>query len=100
MSPAVYTADEAAAILGGSVKASWLKEMARKREIPFTMLGGYRWTDAHLEEIIALREHRPAPVQPAPAATPRASGRTSAAPAGSAPVPLLRPRQPRRRAAA
>jgi len=58
--PAVYTADEAAAIL--KCTANWLKEQARKRKIPFTKIGGaYRWTPAHLQEIIRLGEHQPEP---------------------------------------
>lgn len=83
----VYDPDEAAVIL--RCKASWLKEKARRREIPFTMLGGaYRWTGAHLAEIIKLSEQAPA----APLAqVPRR--RTSPA---SDSAPVLRARPPRK----
>jgi excisionase family DNA binding protein len=57
--PDVYTADEAAVILRCS--ADWLKRRAAARLIPFTMLGGsYRFSNAHLQEIIRLNEHPPA----------------------------------------
>lgn len=56
--PPVYNADEAAALL--KCKPRWLKDRARKREIPFTMVGGsYGWTPAHLAEIIRQFEQRP-----------------------------------------
>ena len=56
----LYTAEEAAAIL--RVKQSWLERQAADRKIPFTMLGGsYRFTSAHLEQIIRLHEQAPAP---------------------------------------
>ena len=55
----LYTAGEAAAIL--RVKQSWLERQAADRKIPFTMLGGsYRFTSAHLEQIIRLHEQAPA----------------------------------------
>ena len=57
--PGVYTADEAAVILKCS--ADWLKRRAAARKIPVTMLGGsYRFSNAHLKEIIRLNEHLPA----------------------------------------
>jgi excisionase family DNA binding protein len=57
--PDVYTADEAAVIL--KCTADWLKRRATARKIPFTMLGGsYRFSNAHLKEIIRLNEHLPA----------------------------------------
>src|SRR5690349_4719800 len=47
----LHTAEEAAAIL--RVKQSWLERQAADRKIPFTMLGGsYRFTSAHLEQIV------------------------------------------------
>lgn len=62
----VHTADQAAEIIGNGCKASWLKEQARLRKIPFTMPGGrYGWTDAHIDEIITMFEHRPEPRTPA-----------------------------------
>jgi hypothetical protein len=89
----VHTAEEAAAIIGGDCKASWLREKARRREIPFTMIGGsYRWTDEHLKEIVRLGEEQPSPpvIRRAPPrpGTPRVPG---------ASVPLLQAREPRRR---
>jgi hypothetical protein len=91
MAPTVYTAEEAAPIL--RCTASWLKEQARKREIPFFMAGsGYRWTDAHLDEIIRLREQRPAP-----RTSTRAPARRPAAPDAGTPPVVLNFRTPRRR---
>jgi hypothetical protein len=94
--PRVYTADEAAAIL--KCKASWLKEQARQRKIPFTLIAGsYRWTAGHLDEILALREHRPqAPARPSGLA-PRKAPRSPEPPAEAPQVPLLQSRPPRRR---
>lgn len=76
----LYTADEAAVLL--RCKPSWLNEQARKRLIPFTLVGGsYRFSVAHLTQIITDHEHlpgdamnqsagprasRPAPVEPPP----------------------------------
>ncbi|MEW2353068.1 hypothetical protein [Spirillospora sp. NPDC029432] len=51
----VYTKEEAAKIL--RVKVSWLERRAAARQIPFTMLSGsYRFTDAHLAEIVRINE--------------------------------------------
>ena len=87
--PAVYTADEAAAIL--KCTASWLKEQARRRKIPFTKIGGsYRWTSAHLEEIIRLGEHQPEPQFP-----PRPYARRPPEMPAADDVPLLQARTPR-----
>jgi hypothetical protein len=56
---AVYTLDEAAAIL--RVKPSWLERRAAARDIPFTMLGGsYHFTADHLAAIVTQHENRPA----------------------------------------
>jgi hypothetical protein len=92
--PAVYTAAEAAAIL--KVTESWLREMARRREIPYSMLAGsYHFTGAHLEEIVRLFE-RPAETAPPP----RVPARRPPPAAPEKPVPLLqastrqRPRRP------
>jgi excisionase family DNA binding protein len=63
---ALYTTEEAAAIL--RVKKSWLERQAAKRKIPFTLLGGgYRFTSAHLAEIVLMHEEPPAPRTNAPA---------------------------------
>jgi hypothetical protein len=84
----VYTADEAAAIL--KCKPSWLKEKARRRQIPFTMPGGsYGWTPGHLAEIIRLFEHRPADRADAPVAARRTAARSDE-------IPVLKARAPRR----
>lgn len=38
----------------------WVKEQARKRRIPFSLIGGsYRFTDEHVAEVIRLFEQRP-----------------------------------------
>jgi excisionase family DNA binding protein len=58
--PALYTAEEAAAML--RVKRSWLERQAAGRKVPFTMLGGgYRFTSVHLAEIVLMYEEAPAP---------------------------------------
>jgi len=87
--PALYTAEEAAAIL--RVKKSWLERQAARRKIPFTMLGGsYRFSSAHLAEIVLIHEEPPAPGNDAPArSTTRRIGPRDAYGLGVAP---LRPR--------
>jgi hypothetical protein len=73
-----WTKAEAAFKLG--CKESWLEEMARRRKIPFTKIGGaLHFTDAHIAEIIALFEVRPTPAPRA--ALPEAPARTSGIPA-------------------
>ncbi|TDE09339.1 DNA-binding protein [Jiangella asiatica] len=58
----LYTPDEAADLL--RCKASWLKEQARLRRIPFTLVAGaYRFTVDHLIQIIENNEHLPVPEQ-------------------------------------
>jgi excisionase family DNA binding protein len=53
--PTLYTATEAAAIL--KVRQSWLERQAAARKIPFTLLGGcYRFTTAHLHDIVRIFE--------------------------------------------
>jgi hypothetical protein len=91
----IHSADQAAEIIGNGCKASWLKEQARLRQIPFTMPGGrYGWTDAHIDEIIKMFEHRPEP------RTPGRPRPRQAAPAAPAPaVTQLRGRVPKRLAA-
>lgn len=86
--PTVYDPEEAAAML--RCRPSWLKEKARRREIPFTMIGGsYRWTAAHLAEIVRLGEQE--------ASEPlRRSTRQVAAIAPDESAPRLRARPPRR----
>lgn len=90
--PMTRTAEEAAARIGGGCKTRWLKEKARRREIPFVMIGGaYAFTDAHLDEIIAILS-RPAAPQ-----SPRRSAPRRVAPAASpsADLVMLRPGTPR-----
>ncbi len=88
----LYSAREAAAVLRCS--EWWLKEQARRRRIPFLMLGGsYRFTAAHLTEIVVTFEVRPAASATAEPQRPGESRRPRAV--GAHPV-LLRPRPPRR----
>lgn len=70
MTARVYTLEEVAAQL--KVKPSWLRARCEGREVGFTMLGGsYRFTDAHVEAIIAAHEEKPAARRaPRPAAAP------------------------------
>ena len=83
----VYDADEAAAIL--RCKPSWLREKARRREIPHTVIGGsYRWTSDHLAAIVRLGERVP----PSAAASTRRRRTSATQEAGQ----LLRARPPRR----
>jgi excisionase family DNA binding protein len=84
--PVLYTAEEAAAIL--RVKRSWLERQAAGRKIPFTMLGGsYRFTPAHLAEIVLMHEKPPAPRNDAPArGRTRRSGSQHASGLGAAPL--------------
>lgn len=64
MSPRVHTLKQVAEQL--QIKESWIRARCEGREIPFTMLGGsYRFTDAHIEQIIAKFEEKPA-ARPAP----------------------------------
>jgi excisionase family DNA binding protein len=87
--PALYTAEEAASIL--RVKRSWLERQAARRKIPFTMLGGsYRFTSAHIAEIVLTHEELPVPGNDMPVRNrTRAIGPRHASASGVAP---LRPR--------
>lgn len=70
-----HAADQAAAIIGGSCKGSWLKQQARDRKIPYTLIGGaYHFTDEQLAEILRIFEVRPREV------TPRAAPRSPVLP--------------------
>ncbi len=91
--PTLHTADEAAAIL--RVKRSWLERQAAARKIPFTVLGGsYRFTTAHLAEIVRLYEQLPSQPVEAPSRSSATRGRRPTAAARVAPrqPTLLRPR--------
>lgn len=58
----LYDAGEAAALIPGKT-ANWMTVHARRGEIPHTRIGrAYYWTDAHINEIIAAGEVRPAAV--------------------------------------
>lgn len=88
MMPRLYTAEQVAddAL---QCTASWLKEMARQRRIPFSMVGGqYRFSSAHIEEIIRLFEQKPHAER-----LPTMRRRTDAA---SSDAPALKARRPRR----
>ena len=95
----VHTAIEAAAIIGGTCKPSWLRQQAREKKIPCRKIGGaYNFSDADIAEILAIFEQRPAarPATPAPARTARQ--RPATRPAEASPpagVTQLKPRQPR-----
>lgn len=85
----LYTPDEAAAVL--RCTASWLREQARRRRIPFTLVSGsYRFTREHLVQIIESNERAP---EARPSIAPMRR-RTIADPDE---VAQLRPRSPQRR---
>jgi excisionase family DNA binding protein len=85
-----WTTAEAAELL--RCKPSWLQEKARRREIPYTMLGGaYHFSDAHLAEVIRIFEELPRSA-PAPAAPASRSPRT----APDRGQPTLKARPPRK----
>lgn len=89
----VRSTEEAAALL--HCTESWLKEKARRREIPHTLIGGrYGFTDEHIAEIIAQFERRPEDSRPAAAPRRRIAG--SSLPASAM---TLQARRPRRRSA-
>lgn len=88
----VYTMAESAEIL--RCTASWLEEKARRREIPFVMLGGsYRLTAAHLVEIVQQFEVTPG-AEKRPTSTPRRRVHETATPTPA--VTPLRARPPQR----
>jgi len=91
--PRLRTPKEIAGSLGCS--EWWVKERARRREIPFVRVGGaYRFKDEHLAEILEIFEQRPEAVPGAATVAPRR--RTQARPAPTEQVVPLRARQPRR----
>lgn len=56
--PPLHKPEAIAAVLGCS--SWWVKERARRREIPFVLVGkAYRFTEDHLAEIIGIFEQRP-----------------------------------------
>jgi hypothetical protein len=73
----------------------WIKEQARKRRIPFSLIGGsYRFTDEHIAEVIRLFEQRPES-DSAGTVTAVGSGRKRSPTTSEASAPL-RARVPRR----
>jgi pyruvate/2-oxoglutarate dehydrogenase complex dihydrolipoamide acyltransferase (E2) component len=104
--PLAYTAPQAAAIIGGNCKASWLKRMAREGKIDALKIGGaWNFTDAHITEIMRFCEvpaHHAAQPASAPSCRPAAKRPPAAAvpltAAGT--VTQLRARPIRKRSAA
>lgn len=96
--PRLYTPADIAAALRCS--EWWVKEQARRRRIPFTRAGGaYRFTAAHLDEIVAQFEERPHRTARAPQLRQNGVPAHEKAPslgAPKAPVVRLRARPPRR----
>ncbi|HLK78280.1 MAG TPA: hypothetical protein VKU77_32100 [Streptosporangiaceae bacterium] len=96
--PLTFTPEQAAEIIGGGMKPSWLKDKAARRLIPSAKVGGsLAFTRAHLEEIVRMGERRAEPAQ--------AGGGTRSRRAATEPVPetqqdrpviVLRPKVPRR----
>lgn len=92
MTRLAHPIEEAADLLG--CKASWLREQARLRKVPFTMLGGaYHFTDAHLEWIVERFEETP---RPAIAAAPAPRRRKKALAEQTVPSKRLQARPSRR----
>nr|WP_307783159.1 helix-turn-helix domain-containing protein [Streptomyces sp. MBT53] len=101
--PRLYRPEEIAEALGCS--AWWVKDRARRGLIPHTRVGrAYRFTAAHLAEIVRLHEERPkrslssAPTGPAVTSPPAARTRAARPPEPTtASTPgRLRARPPRR----
>ncbi|MER5899349.1 helix-turn-helix domain-containing protein [Streptomyces mirabilis] len=101
--PCLYRPEEIAEALGCS--AWWVKDRARRGLIPHTRVGrAYRFTAAHLAEIVRLHEERPkrsfssAPAGPAVTSPPAARTRAaqSSRPTMAATTGHLRARPPRR----
>ena len=96
-----HTAEQAAAIIGGTCKASRLKAECRAGVFPHLKIGGaYNFTDAHIQEIIRLCEF--VPKKPAAAPGLSAKGTPAKPSAGPLPfpvtgVPQLQARESRRR---
>lgn len=102
--PRAYTAKEAAGIIGGNCKESWLKTGAREGRFPSVKLSGaWNFTDAHIDQIIALCEVPARTVtaaSPAPAKSTPAKQKAAGPPAPLFPpagIVQIRPREPRKR---
>lgn len=95
MAPLVHRPAEAAELLGCT--EWWLRDKARRREIPFTTVGGaYGFTRAHLDRIVELFE---VDIEPK-ATTGPVRRKPAAAPAPQSGVVQLQARPPKRRRAA
>lgn len=97
----MHTPEEAAKIIGGTCKASWLKAGARAGTFPHVMIGGaYNFTDEQIREIVGLCTV-PARRPPAATAAPATAKSSAATPTGEAAratgVTPLRARPPRQR---
>lgn len=93
--PRLHKPEDIAAAL--SCSEWWVKERARRREIPFVLVGGsYRFTDEHLTEIIAIFEQRPGQPQGSASSAGRRRSQLRQQSTSDTVVPL-RARQPRRR---
>ena len=81
--PLLHTPEEAAETL--RCKESWLKDQARQRNIPFTLVGGaYHFSRKHLEWIVDHFEVLPEQRQTAPA--PRRKAAAEPLPTGMTPL--------------
>ncbi|GAA3771554.1 helix-turn-helix domain-containing protein [Streptomyces chiangmaiensis] len=95
--PHLYRPEEVAEALGCS--AWWVKDRARRGLIPHARIGrSYRFSDAHLAEIVRMNEERPdpqphRPQRPSGPAAPRVARPQDE---GAPPTVRLRARPPRR----
>jgi hypothetical protein len=90
--PRLYCPDEVAKAIRCS--EWWVKEQARRRRIPFVRVAGaYRFTAAHVADIVRLLEQQPDDAPSAPHTLPRR--RSAQAVDTALPVPLVA--RPRRR---
>lgn len=91
--PETYSAAQVASALDCS--EWWVKEQVRRRRIPFLRSGsGYRFTQAHVEEIFRILEERPDCASTAESAATPTRRRAHVSP--REPVTQLRARRPRR----
>lgn len=68
--PQLHTPKEVADALGCS--EWWVKERARRRQIPYVLVGGaYKFSDEHFDQILAIFEQLPEPTASQPASPPR-----------------------------
>lgn len=94
--PRLYTAKEIAEALRAT--ENWVKERARRRQIPFTLVGGsYRFSEEHLEQIIEIFEQLPQSKAGQVATAPRRRAQSRKETETASAVVPLQPRQPRRR---